>query len=107
MHKILASFQSDFFCSLETMLTQILPNSKYCSRYVRSMLNLIPDKLCIKTATFDRHDYKIGLLEYNLIWKNSFFLSRLPSILMPCLTLDPPEKKISKPQKSNVITKNL
>ena len=54
---------------------------------------------------FDRHDYGIGLLEDNVIWKNSFYFSRWPSILIPCLTLDPPEKIISEPQKSGVIAK--
>ena len=43
-------------------------------------------------------------LENDSYWKNSYYLMQHPFVrLSPCLTLDPPETKLSSPKKSMVM----
>ena len=50
---------------------------------------------------FHRNDVQIDLLENDTVWKNSYYLAWYGGTrLIPCITLDVPEKILNKPKKS-------
>ena len=49
----------------------------------------------------DRNDLQIDLLENDTVWTNSYYLAWYGGTrLIPCITLDVPEKILNKPKKS-------